>query len=68
MFLSKTATLYLDDSKLMQEDEEDTDRTHEANHEEENREEFTTHRIPIGELIAHHLFRNIPTQKQASNK
>ncbi len=52
----------------MQEDKENADWTDETDHEEEDREQLTTHRTPVGKLITHNLLRHIPTQEQTGDE
>lgn len=52
----------------MQEDQEDTGRSHETNHEEEDREESALQCIIVGKLIMHQLLWHIPSQEQTGKE
>lgn len=58
----------LNDSKLMQEDQEDADWTDESDGKEEDWEKLSTYRIPVGEFITYNLLWYIPAQEQAGDE
>ena len=52
----------------MQEDQENADWTDESDGKEEDREKFSTYRIPVGEFITYNLLWYIPAQEQAGDE
>ena len=65
--LSITNTLS-EDTKLVQEYQEDEDRTNELNQEKINTEETALQGSPVSKLILHDLLRYIPAQEQAGKE
>ena len=55
-------------SKLVQEHQQDKDRTHELNQEEIDAKEATLQGSPIGKLILQNLLWHIPSQEQTSKQ
>ena len=57
-----------EDPKLVQEYQEDEDRTNELNQEKINTEETALQGSPVSKLILYDLLRYIPTQEQAGKE
>ena len=57
-----------EDTKLVQEYQEDEDRTNELNQEKINTEETALQGSPVGKLILYDLLRYIPAQEQAGKE
>jgi hypothetical protein len=58
----------LNDTKLVQEDKENTDWTDKTDGEQENREESSLQGSPVGKLITHNLLWHIPSQEQTGDE